>query len=152
LYALADYLAAMAILTTLIVAKVLWVLALNVIISANGSLPILDLSAIRLSLIEDPLNPKNLWVYGMILTTLVPTYVHLVFAAGAGLTNRFKIVKSYVTRSVEAEDPDIWPLLISAHLLSAQLYIAAFLAFSIIGAVVVITTELTVGVYALIAR
>ena len=81
-WALADLLLALAFLV-LVAAATVGILALaNRLAIAGGGVTLVDLDALLAGIAAHPADPRWYWVYFMLLTTLVPTLIHL---AAAGI-------------------------------------------------------------------
>lgn len=146
-FAFGDFLAATIVLTALLSTKILWILWLNLLLSVNGVGPLLDLQSLRSAVASDPRNLEHIWIYGIVLTTLIPTYFHLVFAAGSGLSIRFPYVKEFIKANAEDEHPRGWMHVASVGLLTGQNYLAALLAFFFLSIIASISVALGTAIF-----
>jgi hypothetical protein len=70
----------LVVMATLVVASAS---AANRSFQANDGAPLIDLSSVFTQLAYDPRSINQWWMYVMLVTTLVPTFIHLVLVGGA---------------------------------------------------------------------
>jgi len=84
---------------------------------------------------HDPFSLKNGWITFMLLSTLVPTFVHLVIAMGALLIEIFPAQKSLEKLQAYTKGEEA-TLESSAHYFTRILFLQVLFSFAIVGAII----------------
>lgn len=109
LWALADFILALVFLVLVSLVTVAGIALANRMAMEGGGIEMVELNAVLNGIAANPGDPSHLWIYFMILTTLIPTLIHLVVASIAFTLwlGHFKPVAKWRRRVAGGLDDDM---------------------------------------------
>ena len=102
--AIADAVAAVFIVSLLVVTTVIAVQTFDLLVVLGGGIPVLPLGALFDGIAADPAAPEYWWIYSLLLSTMIPSLINLA-VGGASLMQGVPAVSSWLLMKMPAARP-----------------------------------------------